>query len=71
MRKANLLPTALLPLLLLSACASPSTPSATVVVTRQIQLPPLPASAEQVDSPTYSQRLTPWRARAAQQLMEP
>jgi hypothetical protein len=41
------------------------------VVTRQIQLPPLPASAEQVDSPTYLQRLTAWRERAAQQLMGP
>lgn len=61
----------LLLLLLLSACASPSTPSATVLVTRQIQLPPLPASAKQINSPGYSQTLTDWRERAAQQLTTP
>ena len=51
-------PPALLPALtliaLLSACASQSTPSTSVTVTRQIQLPPLPdsARASQVPAPS-------------------
>lgn len=71
MPKPNTLLTALLPLLLLTACASPSTPSATAVVTRQVQLPPLPASARQTDSPNFLQELTIWRDEAAKRLTTP
>ena len=71
MRKLNSpLPALLLPLLL-TGCASPSTPSATAVVTRQVQLPPLPASARQTDLPNFLQELTIWRDEAAKRLTTP
>ena len=71
MRKPNSPLIALLLPLLLTGCASPSTPSATAVVTRQVQLPPLPASARQTDSPNFLQELTIWRDEAAKRLTTP
>lgn len=76
MRKLNSpLPALLLPLLL-TGCASPSTPSATAVVTRQVQLPPLPASARQPQTPsaclpTCLQALTQERERWLTSLTAP
>ena len=55
MPKPNTLLTALLPLLLLTACASSSqlspVPQAPVLVSRQVTLPALPASARQPQTP--------------------
>ncbi len=55
MPKPNTLLTALLPLLLLTACASGSqlspVPQAPVLVSRQVTLPALPASARQPQTP--------------------
>ena len=55
MPKSNTLLTALLPLLLLTACASSSplspVPQAPVLVSRQLTLPALPASALQPTPP--------------------
>lgn len=55
MHKPNTLLTALLPLLLLAACANDSplspVPQAPVLVSRQVTLPPLPASAQQPTPP--------------------
>ena len=72
MSKPNTLLTALLPLLLLTACANDSqlspVPQAPVLVSRQLTLPPLPASALQPPPPleclpTCSQALTQERER--------
>ena len=55
MPKPNTLLTALLPLLLLTACASGSqlspVPQAPVLVSKQIQIPALPESAQQPTPP--------------------
>ena len=55
MPKPNAKLTALLPLLLLTACASNSplspAPQAPVLVSRQVTLPPLPESARQPQTP--------------------
>lgn len=55
MHKPNTLLTALLPTLLLAACASDSplspVPQAPVLVSRQVTLPALPASARQPQTP--------------------
>lgn len=65
-----------LPLLLLTTllmgCAQqlPELRPAPVIVTRQINIPPLPASAQQVDSPGYLESLTTWRRKAQLQLTE-
>ena len=73
MHKPNTLLTALLPLLLLAACANDSplspVPQAPVLVSRPIQAPALPPSAKQVRSPDYLQKLTAWRKKAAELLM--
>lgn len=75
MPKPNTLLTALLPLLLLTACASGSqlspVPQAPVLVSRPIQAPALPPSAKQVRSPDYLQKLTAWREKAAELLTTP
>ena len=75
MPKPNTLLTALLPLLLLTACASNSplspVPQAPVLVSRQVTPPALPASAKQVRSPDYLQKLTAWREKAAELLTTP
>ena len=72
MPKPNTLLTALLPLLLLTACASGSqlspVPQAPVLVSKQIQIPALPESAQQPTpppecSPTCLQALTIERER--------
>lgn len=72
MPKPNTLLTALLPLLLLTACASNSplspVPQAPVLVSRQVTPPALPASAQQPTSPpecspTCLQALTQERER--------
>lgn len=70
MRKYNttlLLP---LPTMLLMGCAQqlPALKPAPVIVTRQVNIPPLPASARQVDSPGYLESLTAWRKKAQSQL---
>ena len=66
--------TALLPLLLLAACASDSqlspVPQVPVLVSKQIQIPALPQSAKQTNSPDYLQKLTVWREKAARRLTE-
>ena len=72
MPKPNMLLTALLPLLLLAACASGSqlspVPQAPVLVSKQIQIPALPESAQPPTPPpeclpTCSQALTQERER--------
>ena len=75
MPKPNTLLTALLPLLLLTACASGSqlspVPQAPVLVSKQIQIPALPQSAKQTNSPNFLQELTIWRDEAAKRLTTP
>ena len=75
MLKPNTPLTALLPLLLLTACASGSqlspVPQVPLIVSRPIQAPALPPSAKQVRSPDYLQKLTAWREKAAELLTTP
>ena len=80
MPKPNTLLTALLPLLLLTACASNSqlspVPQAPVLVSRQVTLPALPASAQQPTLPpeclpTCSNALTTERERWRASLTTP